>query len=221
MNNKKKLLGLLFPCLILVLTACSSVINNSTSRDIRQIEITDIPRLLPEQGITLTAPADTKKVADYFHNLTLKDVDTSQGETASGHTYIVTITYQDDTTRAFAHMGNQYLSDTSSDTLQEMKYKEAIQWDLLLGEFLKKDLKAQYSKSVTGIITGVTTEIFLKTSDGKEKTINTINCPIFDCTGNGWLLLHEGDSVTVYYNDENDDSIMADWVLIESVPSNE
>ena len=88
-------------------------------------QVTSLPVSDAYEG-RYTDPQKAGEIAAYFDGLTLSDMTDGYADTSAGMSLIVTITYQDGSTRTYVHFGNRYLR-IDGGSWKQMRYEEAVE----------------------------------------------------------------------------------------------
>jgi hypothetical protein len=219
-NSRTKIIAVIFfAILMLLFVGCGAEsstgnIVDFTPEQVQKIHIEFSPRIFPAYDVV--DEDDIAKVVDYLNGLhpvtTKKDMNEY-----SGGGYLLTFTLTDDTERLVVLFGNMFLK--IGDKVWELPYGEASGFDKISGGFLLDSFDENGFNTVTGRVRSVVSETSghnlsceITDSDHVYK-VDIADSIIIDITGNGWLILHEGDRISVKYTG-NDEAIVAEAVFI-------
>lgn len=108
----KKLLAFLLLCMTIVsISACTSstytVPKATAAKEIVSIAVSILPES-PEQARTYTTEEKIDAVRSYLNSLTLSDISSEKPEDYAGMSYIISVTYDDNSKKTYNHFGNKF-----------------------------------------------------------------------------------------------------------------
>lgn len=110
----EKLLAFLLLCMTIVsISACTSstyTVPKATAakdKEIVSIAVSTLPES-PEQARTYTTEEKIDAVRSYLNSLTLSEISSEKPEDYVGMSYIISVTYDDNSKKTYNHFGNKF-----------------------------------------------------------------------------------------------------------------
>lgn len=155
---------------------------------------------------TLTDADDIQVVYEYLDALRLgQELDPNTHYIGGG--YFIEFTLKDGSRQKISLVGNRFLSYHG--IRREVPYEQAASFDAINAKFIREQYEQQGAQEVCGQVisvradqTGATTNCSIKTENGTVYYIQIDNdAHIIDATSEGWLILHNGDTLAVAYTE--------------------
>ncbi|MGI6704704.1 MAG: hypothetical protein ACOX6S_00070 [Clostridia bacterium] len=192
-----------------------------TKDEIQHINISSSPSIYPE--VNTTDKDQISMIVDYFTSLHFSETELDPADYL-GMNYVIRVSLKNGDKRVFIHAGNMFFIEVDKFTY-EIPYEEAIQFDIIFANILESNQSKNGEPSITGTVISVESEVSgynisctIKDKNGVEQRIVVKDADIIDATGNGWLILHKGDLIKVYYQEAdqiNGESITVSTVYIK------
>jgi hypothetical protein len=188
---------------------------NLNWNEVQKINISVSPPFFKE--VNVSDEKQIQKIIDYFNSLnTIKTKEDPRDYYGGG--YYVEVYLKNGNIRGLELIGNKFFGEQNRFTY-EIPYEEATKFDTIFGNILEGNEDETIKSSILGKVFSVNAETrscVIKDEYNKTYDINLRRAEIIDVTGNGCLILHQGDVVKVYYQKEFDnDDINALTVYIK------
>lgn len=196
---------------------------NLNSNEVQKINISVFPSWF--KAIDISDAKQIQKIIDYLTSLNTIETKSDPGDYVGGG-YLVKVYLKNGNIREFELAGNMFFEEKNRFTY-EIPYKEATKFDTIVGNILEENEENTTESSILGKVVSVNAEAevsgyniscVIKDENNKTYNINTQHAEIIDMTGNGCLILHQGDAVKVFYQngeEVTDDVINALTVYIK------
>lgn len=188
---------------------------NLNWNEVQKINISVFPFWF--KAVDVSDEKQIQKIIDYFNSLNTIETKADLSD-YDGGAYYVKVYLKNGNTRELELMGNKFFSEGNKFTY-EIPYEEATKFGTIVGNILEGNEDKTTESSILGKVVSVNEETrscVIKDENNKTYDINLRTAEIFDVTGTGWLILHQGDVVNVYYKKEFDnDDINALTVYIK------
>ncbi|WP_315074297.1 hypothetical protein [uncultured Clostridium sp.] len=189
------------------LETCKKTITSNTDlnlnrNDVQKINISDFPSRF--KAVDISDEEQIQKIIDYLTSLNTIETKSNPSDYVGGG-YLVKVYLKNGNIREFELTGNMFFEEKNRFTY-EIPYKEATKFDMIVGNILEENEEKTTESSILGKVVSVNAEAsdyniscVIKDENNKTYNINTEHAEIIDVTGNGWLILHQGDAVKVFY----------------------
>jgi len=194
---------------------------NINKRQIQTVKIAAYPEKF--QAINITDTQQISTIIDYFATIEFSKTKLNHEEYLGGG-YLIEIQFKDNKQRVFYHKGNMFFIEKDKFTYR-MKYDDAIKFDTIVANIVESNQAKTGESAILGTIISIKSEpsgrnisCVIKDKENKTHNISLQNASIIDSTGNGWMILHEGDEVKIFYKKDKlleDGSLSASTVYIK------
>ena len=228
MNKKFVLLRICLVAICLSLSVCILNKNGESNKskelnlnrnDVQKINISDFPSSF--KAFDIDNEEQVQKIIDYLASINTIETKLNPSDYCGGG-YSIKVYLSNGSIRYFGLLGNKFFVEKNRFTY-EVSYNEATKFDTIVANILDGNEEKTGELSITGRIISVNAEAsgrdiacVIKDEGNITYNINVEHAKIIDGTGKGWLILHQGDVIKVFYQKDEDGVINALTVYIKT-----